>query len=116
MPQLSLEYTIRLVGHFTAGIGPSYVEDMFAVNKTTLYHLKAKFEGTVKRKKGSSRSRTTSQEQNEKMVQAYEDDPFLIPAKTPTTSNASAQTVRRRIQEHGLKTIEKSPPFEHIYF
>ena len=79
---------------------------MFAVNKKTLYRLKAKFEGTVKRKKGSGRSSTTSQEQDEKIVQAHEDDPFLIHAKTATTSNVSAQTVRRRLQEHGLKTIK----------
>ena len=53
---------------------------MFAGNKTTLYRVKEKFEGTVKRKKGPGRS-STSQEQGEEIVQAHEDDPFLIHAK-----------------------------------
>ena len=83
---------------------------MFVI-KITLYRLKAKFEGTVKRKKGSGRSSTTSQEQDEKNVQVHEDDPFLIPAKTATTSNVSAQTVRRRLREHGLKT--RKPASKH---
>ena len=46
-----------------------------------------------------------------KIVQAHEDDPFLIHAKTATTSNVSAQTVRRRLQEHGLKT--RKPASKH---
>ena len=94
-----LEDSTRLVGHLTVGISPSQDADMLSVNKSAFYQLKAKFEGTVKRKKGSGRSSTTSQEQ-EKIVQAHEDDPFLIPAKTATSSNVKAQTVRRRLQEH----------------
>ena len=48
-------------------------------------------------------SRTTSQEQYEEITKAHEDDPFLIPANTASTSNVSAQTVRRRLREHRLK-------------
>ena len=46
-----------------------------------------------KNKKGSGRSSTTSQEQDEEIVQVHKDDPFLIPANTATTSNGIAQTV-----------------------
>ena len=48
-------------------------------------------------------SRTTSQAHCQEITQAYEDDHFLIPANTASTSNVSAQTVRRRLQEHRLK-------------
>ena len=41
-----------------------------------------------------------------KMKKAHEDDSFLIHAKTATSSNVSALTVRRRLQEHRLKTIK----------
>ena len=105
MPKLSLEDSARLVGHLQAGISPSKVANIIAVNETTVYRIMRNFEeeGTVKRKKGSGRSRTTSQEQDEEIVQAHENNPFLIPAKTASTFNVSAQTVRRRLREHGLK-------------
>ena len=67
--------------------------------------MKTKFEeeGTVKRKNGSGRSRTISQEQDEEIVQAHAYDPFLIPVNTATTSNVRAQTVIGRLREHGFK-------------
>ena len=76
---------------------------MFAVNKTTVYRLKAKFEeeGTLKGKKGPGRPRTTSKEQDEKIVQAHEDDPFLIPAKTTATSN-----VRAKLSDDGYENTD----------
>ena len=89
MPQLSFEDSARLVELLTGGISPSKVADKFAINKTTVYQLRAKFEEecTVKRKKGSMSS-TTSQEQDEEIVQAHENNPFLIPAKTASTAQS----------------------------
>ena len=73
MPKLSLEDSARLVGHLQAGISPSKVANIIAVNETTVYRIMRNFEeeGTVKRKKRSGRSRTTSKEQNEEIVQAH---------------------------------------------
>ena len=76
------------------------------VNKTTLYRLKAKFEGTVIKRRDPGGQAQHLKNKMKKIVQAHEDDPFLIHAKTAPTSNVSAQTVRRRLQEHGLKTIK----------
>ena len=61
MAKLSLEDSVRLVGHLQAGISPYKVANIFAVDETTVYRIKGKFEeeGTVKRKKGSGRSRRT---------------------------------------------------------
>ena len=55
MSKLSLEYSAKFVGDLQAGISPSKVADMFAINKTTVYWLKAKFEevGTLNRPKES---------------------------------------------------------------
>ena len=60
----------------------------------------------LKKKEGTRRSRTTSREQDEKIDQAYENDPLFIPRRPLQLQifNVSAQTVRRRLREHGLKT------------
>ena len=89
-------------GTYSAWISPLIVADKFAINKTTLYRLKAEFEEecTLKRKKGSGRSSTTSQEQGEEIFQAYEDDLFLIPALRPLQLQMSVPKLSDNIYEN----------------
>ena len=82
------------------------------VNKTTLYRLKAKFEGTViKRRDPGGQAQHLKNKMKKSFKRMREDDPFLIHAKTATTSNVSAQIVRRRLQDNVLKT--RKPASKH---
>ena len=92
MPKLSLEESSRLVGHLEAGISPTKVAGIFVVKKTTVYRIKAKFDedGSVKMRRGSGRPRKTTEEEDDAIVQAHEDDRFRTPTETAEATNVSA--------------------------
>ena len=74
MPKLSPKDSAGLIGHLQAVISTTKAAAIFDVHRSTVHRLKTKFEeeSTVKGKKqGSGRTRKTSQEQDQAIVQTH---------------------------------------------
>lgn len=105
MPHLNIAQRNQIIGMKRANVSSRHIAQHFNCSKSTVNNVVAKFNntGSVNDLPGRGRPRKTSQDEDEAMVEMHIREPFLPATQTANQHDVSADTVRRRLKQGGLR-------------
>lgn len=105
MPRLSFAERNQIVGMHLSGESCQNISNRFNIERSNVHKILKKYNthGTVEDRPKSGRPRKTTNDEDQRIVQDHEDQPFFPVKETATVYRLSVSTVRRRLKNAGLK-------------